>query len=157
MALIRPSSYWRNISPRGAIADFRVVFEQAGRNRWRFAIAAGAVTFALFSVMANEGGRGLPRPPEVTYINSWPVDRSEAEIIRSNRINQERKVQAAAAQAAREEEARQAYMALGRATGMDVDAIAARAKAERAAQKAKDDAETARVRAELERAALERK
>lgn len=157
MALIRPSSYWRNISPRGAIADFRVVFEQAGRNRWRFAIASAAVTVAIFSVMANEGGRGLPRPPEVTYINSWPVDRTEAEIVRSNRINQERKERAAAAQAARDEEARQAYIALGRATGMDVDAIAAKAAAERAAQKAKDDAETARVRAELERAAVERK
>lgn len=156
MSLIRPSTYWRNVSPRGAIADFRTVYQQAGRNRWRFAIASAAVTFAIFSVMANEGGRGLPRPPEVTYINSWPLDRSQAEIIRTNRINQELKDRAAAAQAAREEEARQAYMALGRATGMDVDAIAAKAKADQAAQKARDDAESARVRAEVERAAVER-
>ena len=51
MALIRPSSFWRQVSPRGAIADFAIVFQQAGRNRWRIGVAYAIVTISLFSVI----------------------------------------------------------------------------------------------------------
>lgn len=134
MALIQPTSYWRKVNPRGAIADFRSVYEQAGTNRWRFAAAAAAMTIAVFSVMWQEGAVGLPRPPEVTYITSWPADRTDAEIVASNKANQRRKEQLAAEQAARDAEVREMYKALGRASGMDVEAIERRAEAERAAQ-----------------------
>lgn len=134
MALIQPSSFLRKVSPRGAIADFRTVYEQAGNNRWRFALAAAAVTFSIFSVIWQEGGRGLPRPPVVTYITSWPADRTDAEIIASNIANQRRKERLAAEQAKRDEDVRQMYKTLGRVSGMDVEAIEKQAMAERAAQ-----------------------
>ena len=51
MALIRPSSFWRQVRPRGAIADFAIVFQQAGRNRWRIGVAYASVTISLFSVI----------------------------------------------------------------------------------------------------------
>jgi hypothetical protein len=134
MALISPSSYWRDVSPTGAVADFRAVYQQAGRNRWRFAAAAAAVTFAIFSLIWQEGGRGPPRPPEVTIITSWPEGRSDAEIIASNIANQKRNDRLAAAQARREEEVRQMYRTIGRMSGMDVDAIEQQAAADRAAE-----------------------
>lgn len=134
MALIQPSSFLRKVSPRGAIADFRTVYEQAGENRWRFALAAAAVTFSIFSVMWQEGGRGLPRPPVVTYITSWPADRTDAEIIASNIANQRRKERLAAEQAKREEDVRQMYKTLGRVSGMDVEAMEKKAMADRAAE-----------------------
>ena len=140
MALISPSSYWRQVSPRGAIADLRTVYQQAGANRWRFALAAGAMTFGIFYVIAQEEVRGLPRPPEVTYINSWPLDRSDAEITESNRVNQRYQDRLAAEQAQREEDVRQMYKALGGASGMDVDAIEKKAAAERAAAAAAEKA-----------------
>lgn len=136
MALLRPTSYWRRIDPRGAVADFRIVFQQAGRNRWRFAIAAAAVTLSIFSVIWQEEARGLPPAPKVTIITSWTADRTDAEIVASNIANQRRKERLAAEQAARDEEVRQMYKALGRASGMDVDAIERKAQAERAAQEA---------------------
>ncbi|MDE2596097.1 MAG: hypothetical protein KGL44_04370 [Sphingomonadales bacterium] len=136
MALIRPTSFWRQVNPRGAIADLVTVYQQAGRNRWRFAVAAAAMTVGIFSVMAHEEGRGLPRPPEVTYINSWPIDRSDAEIKASNLANQRYKERLAAEQAKRDEDVRQMYKSLGRATGIDVDAIEKQAAADRAAQAA---------------------
>lgn len=137
MALIRPTSYWRKVNPRGAVADFRAVYEQAGENRWRFAVAAAAVTIAVFSIMWQEEARGLPPGPKVTYINSWPLDRSDAEIRATNLANQRRKERLEAEQARREEDVRQMYKTLGRVSGMDVEAIEKKAAADRAAEAAK--------------------
>jgi hypothetical protein len=134
MPLIRPTSFWRQVSPRGAIADFRVVFQQAGRHRWRIAALSAAATTATFSVMWNEQGVGPPRPPEVTYIKSWTEPRSDAEIIASNIANQRRKERLEALQKRREEEVRQMYASLGRATGLDVDGMEREINAQRKAQ-----------------------
>lgn len=134
MALVQPTSYWRKINPRGAIADFREVFRQAGSNRWRFAALSAAATFATFSVMFQEEQRGLPRPPQVIYITTLAPGRSDAEIIASNKANQIRQDKLRAEQARRDEEVRKVYKALGRASGMDVDAIERRAQAERVAE-----------------------
>lgn len=136
MALISPSSYWRKVHPVGAVADFREVYRQAGTNRWRFAIAAAAMTIAIFSVIWQEGMRGPPARPVVTLIKSWPADRSDAEIIRTNRENQERKERLAAEQAKRDEDVRKFYKELGRASGMDVEAIEKEAQTERTAAEA---------------------
>lgn len=136
MALLRRSSFWRDVNLRGSISDLRIVFQQAGRNRWRIGFAAAACTIAMFSVMWQEEARGLPPRPTVTYITSWPADRPMAEIIASNIANQKRKERLAAEQARREEEVRQIYKTIGRMSGMDVDAIERKAKAEQARQAA---------------------
>lgn len=136
MALIRPTSYWRKVNPVGAIADFREVYRQAGRNRLRFALAAGAVTASLFAMIWQEEMRGPPARPSVTLITSWRADRTDTEIRRTNLENQVRKERLAAEQAKRDEEVRAMYRALGRASGMDVDAIEKKAQAEKAAEKA---------------------
>ncbi len=127
-------SFWRNISPGGAIGDFLTVFRSAGANRWRLMIPAALVTIGLFSIMFQEGGRGLPRTPKVIYIKSWRLDRSDREIIAGNIANQKRKDAIAAEEARRAEDVRQMYKTLGRYSGMDVDAIEKQAQAERAAE-----------------------
>lgn len=137
-------SYWHNINPVGAVADFRAVFQQAGRNRWRFAFLAALTTLGIFSIMVQESWK-KPRPKaEITYITSWRADRSDAEIIATNIANQKRKEARAAEQAQREEAVRNIYKKIGRASGMDVDGIEKQAEADRAAQataaKAKADA-----------------
>lgn len=134
MALVRPSTYWRRVNPAGALSDFREVYRQAGRNRWRFAAVSAAATFGLFAMMWQEEVRGPPPRPTVTLITSWPADRTDAEIIESNVAHQKWKDALLAEQARRDEEVRQIYKALGRASGMDVDAIEKKAQAERAAE-----------------------
>ncbi len=134
MPLIRPSSFLRQVSPRGAIADFVTVFQQAGEHRWRIGFFSAAATIGLFSIMWNEGEVGPPPRPEVTFITSWAEPRSDAEIAASNLANQKRKDRLAAEQARREEEVRQTYKKLGRATGLDVDAMERKANEERKAQ-----------------------
>ena len=148
MALISPSSYWRKVNPVGAVADFREVYRQAGHNRWRFALAAAATTFAIFAVIWQEEMRGPPARPTVTLIKSWPADRGDAEIIRTNRENQERKERLAAEQAQRDEDVRKFYKELGRASGMDVDAIEKEAQAERTAADATKNAPQAQAPAQ---------
>ena len=129
-------SYWRNINPVGAIADFRTVYQQAGRNRWRFAFLAGLTTLGIFSIMNQESWKKPRVKAEITYITSWRADRSDAEIIASNIANQKRKDARAAEQAKREEAVRNIYKKIGRASGMDVDAIERKAQADSAAEAA---------------------
>jgi hypothetical protein len=146
MALIRPSSYWRDVSPRGAVADLVTVFRQAGENRWRIGIMSAVCTVAVFSVMIQEGGRGAPRPPSITYITSFRPDRSNAEIVASNIANQKRKERLAADLAKREEEVRNIYRTIGKYSGMDVETIEKQAAADRAVE-ARATAAEARHRA----------
>ena len=134
MALLRPSGLWRQVSPRGAVLDFIEVWRQAGRNRWRIALLSAASTFAVFSVMVQEEVTGPPRRPTIDYITVWDPHRTDAEILASNIANQKRKERLAAEQAKREEEVREIYKTLGRMSGMDVEAIERKAKAEREAE-----------------------
>ncbi|MDE2302746.1 MAG: hypothetical protein KGK11_09330 [Sphingomonadales bacterium] len=129
-------AFWRNIHPGDAIADFVAVWRSAGRLRWRFLAAAIAVTAALFSLIVRDEHRIEPRPPHIDYITSWHAGRSEAEIRASNARNQQRKEALAAEQARADEELRNIYKAIGRASGMDVDAIEREAKADQAASAA---------------------
>jgi len=126
-------SIWKNINPGGAIADFIAVWRLAGRLRWRFMALAIVVSGTLFSLVVREEERIEPRPPEITYITSWRADRSEAEILSSNAANQRRQTQLAAEQAKRDALVKNIYKAIGRASGMDVDAIDRQAQSEAAA------------------------
>lgn len=135
---------WREATPRGAIADLRTVYSQAGSNRWWFMALAALTTFGIFSVMASENWKG-PRPkPEITYITSWPAHRTDAETRAFIEENQRRKDEREAAIAKAQEEERNLYKTLGKMSGMDVDDIEQRAAADRAkdeaAAKAKTDA-----------------
>ena len=137
-------SYWRNVNPAGAIADLATVFRQAGRNRWRIGLLSGAITLGLFSTMAAETWTAPRALPEITYITVWPSHRTDEEIIASNIANQKRKEALAAEQAKRDEEVRNVYKTIGRASGMDVDRIEREAKAKAAAEEAARKAEIAR-------------
>ena len=98
----KPASFWKNVRPAGAIADFRAVYHTAGRHRWRFAALAAAATWLIFSLVTHEEARILPRPPKIDYITSWGPGRSDAEILAGNIANQRRKDRLAAEQAKRD-------------------------------------------------------
>jgi hypothetical protein len=93
--------------------------------RIRFGVLALAVlmTLGLIYQFTRERVRIPSRPPEVTYISTFQPGRSDAEIAASNRANQQEQDKLRAEQAVREEKAKDAYRALGRATGLDVDAM----------------------------------
>lgn len=131
-------------NPTDAVSDFVDVYRSAGRHRWKFLAAAGITTLLVFSLVVFEEHRIPPRPPEIVWINSWRADRSDAEIRASNIENQKRVDAERAAEAKNAEEVRQIYKTIGRLSGMDVDAIERRARAEQAASAAAAEAEAQR-------------
>ena len=139
---------WRETSKGGALTDFVTVFKQAGSNRWRFVALAAAMTFALFSVMTGQSWTKQRALPEITYITAWPEHRSEAESRAFIEENQRRKEIREAYEKRMREEERALYKAVGRASGLDVDAMEKKADAERAVEEA---AEKARIDAILKR------
>lgn len=139
MLSLGKSSFWRNASPTGALADFRAVWRQAGARRWPFVAAALAATTGVFYMIVQESWQGpLPRP-KIVWINSWRADRTDAEIKREIIANQARKELLAREQAARDEKVKAIYRTLGKVSGMDTDAIEREAAEQAAREKAARD------------------
>ncbi len=133
-------SFIKNINPTGAITDFIGVFRQAGSNRWWITLVALALTIGTFSIMTGESWKKQRPLPEITYITSWPADRTDAETQAFIAENQKRKEAAEKAQQAVDAELRGLWKSLGRASGIDVEAIDAKASKERAAEQAAEKA-----------------
>ncbi len=133
-AMGRFREFLRLINPLAAARDLRNELVEPRPHRWPLMGVAAASTFAVFSVMFQEGSVGMPLPPKIIYFESWLGERSDAEIIAGNVIATKKRKALEAEQAASAERVRQMYKALGRASGMDVDAIEARAKADDAAR-----------------------
>lgn len=126
--------FFRNVSPVRAARDFWQILGAPTEHRWRGLALALLATGGIFSVMWQQGGRGLPRPPEVIYFESWRADRSDAEIVAGNIEATKRAKAEAAAEQARAEDVRAMYKAVGAATGLDTEAMDRQARAERAAE-----------------------
>lgn len=139
--MLRKTNYWKDVKPTGAIGDLVAVYRQAGSGRWANAVIAGALTFGVFSIMTSQSWKIERKLPTVTYINSWPADRTAAETREFILKNQKEKEEFEARQAAADAEAQRLWAELGKASGMDVKEMKARADAEKAQEKAKAQAE----------------
>jgi hypothetical protein len=128
--------YWQRFAPRGALEDLLAYWRQPTPYRWQILALSVGLTFTLMVLFVPESERIEPRHPDVTYITTFAPGRTDAEIIASNRANQARQDELRAEQKAREEAARDAYRRLGRATGLDVDAMEEQIARDRAAEEA---------------------
>lgn len=133
------SSFWRNANPAGALADFREVWRQAGARRWPFVAAAMASTLGVFYMIVQESWQGPPPKLQITWVNSWSSDRSDAEIEREIIANQKRQDELAKEQAERDEKVKEIYRTLGKVSGMDTAAIERQAAEQAAKEKAARD------------------
>ncbi|HOB13773.1 MAG TPA: hypothetical protein PKN09_05985 [Novosphingobium sp.] len=131
-------SIWKNVSPSGAVAEFATVFQQAGPKRWPIAALSAAITVGMVSMLAGESWKMPRKLPEITYITTFPDDWTTAESLEFRKERQRQREEQEAAMAKADKETRELWEALGRASGMDVDKIKAKAEADRlAAEKAK--------------------
>lgn len=106
----------------GGVALAAIIAERV-RIRLGILLLAAVVPAAIFWQFGKERWRIPPAPPEVTYISTFEEGRTDAEIAASNAANQAVQDRLRAEQRAREEEAKEAYRALGRASGIDVEAM----------------------------------
>ena len=134
-------SIWKTANPTGAIADFIEVYKQAGSNRFRIGFVAALCTFGMFSIMMTQSWKKQRKLPEITYINSWPADRTAEETRAFIEANQIKKDALEKAQAANDQEAQDMWMAVARASGMDAEALKRQADAAKAADQAKAEAQ----------------
>lgn len=121
-------SIFRGVDVFGSGGDLIRYLREQRQHRWLLALLAcapPAFIILLFNLDILQVSK--PGEPEVTYIESWPADRNLKEIIESNLARQKVKDE-------QEARAREAYKALGRAAGMDVEKIEREADAERAAK-----------------------
>lgn len=134
----------KRYNPAGGIADFWNEIRRPTPYRWPIVIGSMLCTLGLMYWVVSESVLIPPAKPKVSFISTLEAGRSDADIVASNIANQKRKERLAAEQAKRDEAVKDAYRALGRATGIDVDAMERKIAAEKAA-------EDARMKALLER------
>lgn len=123
-------------NPTGGIADFWHEIRRPTPYRWPILGLSLLCSFALLFWVTKERVLVPPEPPKVSFISTFAEGRTDAEIVASNLENQKRKERREAEQARREAEAKAAYRALGRATGLDVDAMERKIAADKAAEEA---------------------
>lgn len=133
-------------NPAPGALDFWDEFRKPTPYRWPILGISALMTFVLMYTITGKTMLAQPAPPKVTYIASFPADRSDAEIIASNIENQRNQDAVAALLEQGEERKRELYRALGRASGMDVDEIERTAAKERAEIEAEENARKAEIR-----------
>lgn len=121
----------------GGIALMAMIAERV-KIRIGILLIAAVVPAAIFWQFGKERWRIPPAPPKVEYITTFADGRSDSEIEESNRANQAQQDELLAEQRKREAEAREAYRTLGRAAGMDVDAMEREIAREKEAEAARD-------------------
>ena len=124
-------------NPSTGLADFWSEFRRPNPYRWPILALSIAPVGVLITYLAGDVTYAPPERPSVTYITSFAPDRSEEEIVSTNEANQRRKDALEAKRAELEERKRDMYRELGRATGLDVDAMEAEIEADRAREEAK--------------------
>lgn len=125
-------SFFKDVSFRHAGADLISFFRTSGNHSpWVLLAACLPTALIIYTFYLDTLQKAKPPPPSVTYFESWPATRtleeSKAAIAERQKVKDE--------YIRREKEA---YKAFGRAVGMDVDRIEAEAKADQAAQKARE-------------------
>ncbi len=123
-------------NPKTGILDFWHEFRKPNPLRWPMLAASTVPLLVIFYWLSGEVHYKTPERPTITYITTFEPERSDAEIIASNKANQEVKELREAAEDDLAERKREIYKALGAGIGMDVDKIAADADARRAAEEA---------------------
>ena len=111
------------LNPKEGIADFWSEFTRPNPYRWPILAVSIGITTGLMLWITQDNVVGPPVPYEVDYITTFQDGRSEAAIMAENEANQRRKDELERILAEREERKKELYRALGRAAGMDVEAI----------------------------------
>lgn len=108
--------------------------------RWTFLFLSCAMTFGILYNFMKESVFVPPDKPKVVFISTFAEGRTDQEIRQSNLENQKRKEAREAEFAKLRERKVDAYKALGRATGLDVETMEREAAVRNAREAAAEEA-----------------
>lgn len=152
ISYIQAMSFWKRISPIGAVKDFARQWSRPSPHRWAALGVSAAATFAILYIAVPNPEPAPLEAPKIIYYEGLAPDRTDEEIMAANIANQARQDELRAQQEAREERRRELYRQLGEASGMDMDEIDREIAEEEAAKAIAEDAERADRRARTEEA-----
>ena len=78
----------RPVSPRAAWKDFRAFLRQRGREQWIGAALAVLVTIIIIIEFLVDSQINTAPPPRVIYVQEYKADRTDADIIAQQKIDQ---------------------------------------------------------------------
>ncbi len=125
---------------KAGVADLWDYVREPRPYRWLFLAISFAIPLVALAVLSQESHLRPPDAPKVTYISTFAEGRSDEEIRQSNIENQQRKEAREAERAELENRKVEAYKTLGRATGLDVEAMERQAEIDRAREQAEQEA-----------------
>jgi len=123
MGMWSPKTYWKDVSPTGAMGDLVHELKRPNPYRWRILGISVLATLALGYIAIPKSQRADPPKPEVTYIATLDPNRTDAEIMAENIANQKRQDVIRGYKRQADEQRKQFFRTLGRTTGLDVDAL----------------------------------
>lgn len=109
-------------NPAPGFADFWNEIRRPRPYRWAFLTVSVLPVLGILYWAVSQVEYKAPERPQIDYITSFEPERTDAEIIASNRANQEVKELREAAEENIAARKRDMYKALGAAAGMDVEA-----------------------------------
>ncbi len=103
-------AYLRRFSPLRAFLDLRRFLASRSKHEVIFLFAALAACILILTFFVN-GYTATPpyRPPDIIYVQSWPANRTDAEIVAQQKIDQAKKVIEDKKKAAEDAEIRAQY------------------------------------------------
>jgi hypothetical protein len=81
-------SFFARFAPGRAYRDLRVFLAQRQPYELWFLLAAMAVTGGAIALLARNDIPVEYKPPEIIYVKQWNLDRTEAEILAQQKIDQ---------------------------------------------------------------------
>lgn len=123
-------------NPGPGLADFWNYIRRPVPHRWPILVLSVLPVAGIIAWALDQRYYAAPERPRVTYITTLEDGRSDAEIAAENAANQQIKDLRAAEESRIAGQKRDMYKALGAAAGMDVEEMARKADAERAAEAA---------------------
>jgi hypothetical protein len=78
----------RPASPRALWADLRAFTSERRPHQWVAAALAIAIPAAIIIIFALDGRTNIMPGPQLIYVESWPANRSDAEIKAQQKIDQ---------------------------------------------------------------------
>jgi hypothetical protein len=81
----------RPASPRVLWADMRALFSDRPRHKVLAGLLAVAMPIAIIFAFVRDGQTNIMPGEQTIYVESWPADRSDAEIIAQQKIDQKRR------------------------------------------------------------------